>query len=571
MTSLLRLLLVEDSLDDTRLLEGEPANERDMLEAEKLRRRRHAEEEILIQNEELLSTQYELEASRARCLSIIEDQTELICRYLPDGRLSFVNGAYSRYYGISPYELIGSNFVPNIPEPDLSMVAGHLSEISRDNPVVSYFHQIITPAGERRWQRWTQRGIYSSDGILTEYQAVGCDITESRQMEDDLQQAKVAAESANIAKSQFLANMSHELRNPMNGVLGMTQLLEMTDLTEEQQNYVTTLNQSGKNLLSLINDILDLSKIEAGKITIEPVEFSLHHCIKDVVMMQKQVIYEKRLKLDLDVAEDIPQFLMGDQLRVKQILHNLMGNAIKFTSQGGISISVQLLEQKDSSLLLQLAVRDTGIGILPENLDKIFMPFEQESGSTTLNYGGTGLGLTISRRLTELMGGTISVESAPGAGSCFKVNLPFAVVEELAASEETPQKTAVSWDAPLLRILLVENDQVNITFGTSMLKKLGHEVIVAANGRECLTLLKNGGFDIVLMDIQMPIMNGEESLREIRRNEEETHLHQMVIALTAYSLRGDRNKFLEEGFDGYVSKPIEVEVLIDEMKRVLGV
>ena len=248
-----------------------------------------------------------------------------------------------------------------------------------------------------------------------------------------------------------------------------------------------------------------------------------------------------------------------------------MGNAIKFTSQGSVTISVQLLEQQDSSLLLQLAVRDTGIGISPENLDKIFMPFEQEHSSTTRNYGGTGLGLTISCRLTELLGGSISVESTLGAGSCFKVNLPFAVVEECEATEESPQKAVVSWDGPPMRILYVEDDQVNIFLGRAILNKLGYEVTVAENGRECLDALGQEKFDIVLMDVQMPDMNGEEAMLEIRRQEKDSPIHQPVIALTAYSSRQEKEHFLDEGFDGYVSKPLVIEELIHEMKRVLGI
>lgn len=409
-----------------------------------------------------------------------------------------------------------------------------------------------------------------NDELLATEEILRNQICEHEVIQTQLKVAKESAESANTTKSQFLANMSHEIRTPMNGVLGMTQLLEMTELTSEQREYVEALKLSGKNLLSLISDILDLSKIEAGKIILESAEFSLRQSINDIVLMQKSVAYEKHLALELNLSKDIPPLLVGDQLRIKQILLNLLGNAVKFTSHGSVTISTQLLEQHDNVALIQIAVRDSGIGISPESLDTIFRPFTQEDGSTSRKYGGTGLGLTISLRLAELMGGTISVESTQGVGSCFTVTLPFSIGRETATSQTVASNTTAGWDGPPLRILFAEDDQVNIKFGSSLLTKMGLEVIVVENGKECLTALEKGTFDLVLMDIQMPVMNGEEALKEIRRKEQDSGLHLPVIALTAYSMRGDKERFLEEGFDGYVSKPLITRELVAEMKRVLG-
>jgi PAS domain S-box-containing protein len=423
--------------------------------------------------------------------------------------------------------------------------------------------------GEIIWVTTRSEAIRDDSGRIVALRGTVQDITERKQIEGQLHKAKIAAESANRAKSEFLANMSHELRTPLNGVLGNAQLLEMTDLTDEQLEFLDDLTGSCNNLLSIINDILDLSRIEAGGIELEFAELSVYSCINDIFKMQKVVAFKKGLILKADIDVDVPHGLLGDKLRIKQILLNLLGNAIKFTSQGSITLSAHILEKHESFVLIQIAVQDTGIGITAEALDKIFNPFIQEDGSITRRYGGTGLGLSICRRLTELMGGSIAVESSPGTGSCFTVTLPLAIATESATIQEPPQPS-INRDLPPLRILLVEDDPPNLEVGTSLLRMLGHDVMTVENGKACLAALEKDNFDLVLMDIQLPIMNGEEALLEIRRRELQTSAHQRIIAVSAHSMRGDRERFLAKGFDGYVSKPVDFKELVSDMKRVMN-
>jgi len=503
-------------------------------------------------------------------LNVMECSTNSIVVLDLAGNIQMFNRSFERLTERSHENLAGQPFLSLLSGGPYAYFKAAFNRICKMNsPSESLEMEILLQSGI---YRCLEGGAlpYSSEGKISGVVVSLNDITERKQQEAELLVLKETAESANRAKSSFLANMSHEIRTPMNGVIGMAQLLTMTELTEEQREYVAAIKYSGKNLLSLINDILDLSKIEAGKIVIETEEFSLQHCVNDVVLTQKSAIFEKGLNLDVTLDSHIPPAVEGDQLRVKQILLNLLANAVKFTSQGNISISAAVEELRDTSVEVKISVQDTGIGISADGIQNIFNPFMQEDSSISRKFGGTGLGLAISRQLAELMGGSIAVESTPGSGSFFTVTLPFSLAKSCESLPEPLQSSEAILSGSPLRILLVEDNATNIDFESALLKKLGHTVVSTANGSECLEALENGRFDLVLMDIHMPVMSGSDALREIRRKERNTPFRQPVIALTAHALRGDRESFLNDGFDGYVSKPLDVLELISEIQQVAG-
>lgn len=382
------------------------------------------------------------------------------------------------------------------------------------------------------------------------------------QQQDELRAAKDAAESASKTKSDFLANMSHEIRTPMNAIVGLAQLTLETELTSKQKGYLSRLKEASNSLLAIITDILDFSKIEADQIVLEPSPLNLPEIIKSVTELFQFALMEKQLDLEVTIADDIPSQLVGDPLRLRQVLSNLISNAIKFTEQGGIRLKAEVATRTLQKLVLRIQISDTGIGIEKEQSERLFQPFTQADESIVRRFGGTGLGLSIARRLVVLMGGEITVSSTPGKGSTFAftvcLDLPGTVKAEMQQDQQTPYEIAQPIHGA--RILLVEDNRVNQYVAKEFLSKAGLEVSCANDGKEGLELVTASAFDAVLMDMQMPVMDGLEATRQIRLLPVGHNLP--IIAMTAAATESDREQCLAAGMDDYITKPIvPVEML----------
>jgi PAS domain S-box-containing protein len=490
-----------------------------------------------------------------------------------DGRWIRVNRSLCELTGYSESELLVRTFQEITHPDDLAadlaqlgqLVAGRRRFYQMEK---RYFHR----EGHIVWVKLTVSVVRDAAQRPLHFVSQIEDITEHKNLQENLARARDEAVEASRLKSEFLATMSHEIRTPMNAVIGMTALLRDTPLTPVQADYVRTVETSGESLLTIINDILDYSKIEAGRIDLESVPFELRPWVQDAIDLFAGRAQEKHLRLACEIGPDVPARVAGDATRLRQVLVNLLGNAVKFTDAGAVTVTVTAAPAAPATSLrhLHFAVRDTGIGIAPEGLSRLFKSFSQVDASTTRRFGGTGLGLAISKRLVELMGGTIAVESRPGEGSVFRFEVSLEALPDLPPGA-APVAAAAEFDGTLglrcpLRLLVAEDNPVNQRVASLLLQKLGYRAATAANGEEALAALKLAAYDAILMDVEMPVLDGCETTRRIRAAHPSA-ARPWIIALTAGAMRSDRERALAAGMNDFLTKPVHRAALAAALAR----
>jgi PAS domain S-box-containing protein len=491
-------------------------------------------------------------------------------------KFTYISPSLTDLCGYTPDEFLRANPVkhfPSISLPCYLKLLEHYKEVSQQTPVTDgpqfWEFELLHRQGTNIWVETITTPLRDERGDFLGVIGVSRDITARIESQRELEKAKEQALAASKAKSEFLANMSHEIRTPMNGILGMLQLLQASELENKQAGFVNTAIQSGSSLLRLITDILDFSKIEAGKIELTPKVFNLKNFLQTVTYSFDNQIDHTRLDLRLHVAGNVPECINADESRLQQILFNLIGNAVKFTCKGKIHLRVDASSPELDIFMLNFVLEDTGIGIPEEMCEHLFEPFVQIDGSFQRKYKGTGLGLSIVKQLITLMGGSISLYSTVGKGTRVEFSIRTVRAEEQPILPEATRQAGIR-TIHKADILVVEDEKINAMVILAMLQNLGHTPTLATHGREAVSLLQKKSFDCILMDIQMPEMDGIETARLIRRNSLSDGRKIPIIAVTAHAMKGDRENFLSAGMDDYLTKPVDAKILAKTLQQVLG-
>lgn len=513
--------------------------------------------------------QLQLIASEHRFRDISESIGEFVWEVNREGVYTYVSPRVREVFGVKPEDVIGHNPVEWVPEADRAEFVETSNRIvARGIHFRNFEHRVRRADGEILWVSASGVPNFDSNGQIIGFRGASLDITKHRAYEEELMLQKNAAEAADLAKSSFLAMMSHEIRTPMNSVLGFADLMLGTPLTPTQRDYLLTIKRSGDSLLHVINDVLDFTKIESGRMDVDVRPADLAACVREVLDMYQPSSGAKNIALDTRIDPDIPKSVRTDASRLRQILINLIGNAVKFTDKGSITVGLSLSGDRSR---IRLSVTDTGIGIGQTEQERLFKPFSQADSSTTRRFGGTGLGLVISQRLASLLGGTLDLARTSPDGSEFVLEIPNDMVTGTEAAPPAPppldsETDGISGTPP--RVLVVDDNALNRRLTSLLLRQLGADAHSAGSAKEFFhCMAEDGDFDLVLMDVQMPDMDGLEATRRLREMERTQGLgHMNVIALTANAMIGDRERCLAAGMDGYLSKPLRRDALLKAIK-----
>ncbi len=525
--------------------------------------------------------------SEERYRDLVQNANSIIVRLNPQGRIIFFNEFAQHFFGYTEEEIIGRNILSTIvPKENNELICIVKEIISSPEKYRNHENRNVKKNGEEVWVVWNNRVVYDENGNVKEILSVGSDITDRKIAEEKLihakqeaDEAREKAQKATMAKSEFLAAMSHEIRTPMNSIVGMTNLALMTDDDDEKFEYLTTVRLSADHLMSVINDILDFSKIEAGRMVLDEHDFDLNNQVAVILSSFKHKADEKNLEFKYTIDPDIPPVVIADSAKIRQILINLISNSLKFTEKGHVHVKLEKIdfndfpdfERNENIFLVRFSVEDTGIGINEDRIEDIFKSFTQAENSISRKYGGTGLGLTITRKLVNLMGGEIHVESKFGEGTLFYFVLPLVrgIENEIKKQDEDNDEFQIRHNSSHVKILLAEDNPVNQMLAKVILKKLGYEFDVAWNGVEVLEKLKKDKFDVVLMDLEMPGMGGIEATEKIRRGEAgEKNMDITILAMTAHVLNEYKEIAFKSGMNGFIDKPIDFNELICALQKI---